>query len=73
MKVIKHDDHCCEAMRAEVETSLSGGDPWANPRALVLFDSDDGSYGLIERDRRAIRLIRFCPWCGADLTVRKQT
>jgi len=34
----------------------------------IVFDRNDGTFGMINDDDRYVACIGYCPWCGAKLT-----
>jgi hypothetical protein len=63
------DRHCCEVMRREVERVCDQHpDRFNCPDCLVHYSPRFREYGLIVHDGGSSTcLIRFCPWCGAQL------
>jgi hypothetical protein len=63
-------EHCCEMMRSNVENQCDEHqDRFDCPDCLVAHRPKTDEYGLIVHDGgTSIIAIRFCPWCGADLS-----
>jgi len=61
--------HCCEMMRANVESLCDlHPDRFDCPDALVDYSERTDGYGLIIHDGGlSVISIQFCPWCGARL------
>jgi hypothetical protein len=64
--------HCCDTMRENVERTCDRHpDRFDCPDCLVAYSERTGAYGLIVHDGgRSSVAIRFCPWCGAELSRR---
>ena len=62
-------EFCCNAMAAQVEFSCDRHPgPRACPDKLVDYLPKFNEYGLVIHDGGSSHLvIRYCPWCGADL------
>jgi ribosomal protein S27AE len=61
--------YCCDRMAFEFEqTCADHPDRWDCADALIGYWPKSRRYGLIVHDGgSSMVVIRFCPWCGADL------
>lgn len=66
--------HCCDEMRASLSSNCSDHpDRFVCPDALIDYTPKFDEYGLIIHDGgESVRLIRFCPFCGAALPASKR-
>ena len=64
--------HCCDRMDYDLDQVCSHHpDRFDCPDALVHFEPDDNSFGLIVHDGSSSHIeIAFCPWCGSALTKK---
>ncbi|MBS4209499.1 hypothetical protein [Bacillus sp. FJAT-50079] len=65
--------HCCEYMNdhATFQCDLHD-DPFKCPDQLILFDEKANDYSLMIHDGGSSVIgIKFCPWCGTNLSFRK--
>lgn len=67
-------DHCCELMTKAVNFEcVDHPDRFECPDALISFRQKFAEYGLIIHDGGSSSItIRFCPWCGFELTPDEQ-
>jgi hypothetical protein len=66
-------EHCCKRMADAVNyTCEQHPDPFDCPDNLIYFEPGRKVYGLIVHDGGCSYIrIRFCPWCGAELSRPK--
>lgn len=65
------DALCCDSIRAALEMHDDDyDDPFDCPDSLIAYNEGLNQFGLIVHDGgRDVIIIRFCPWCGAQLNA----
>lgn len=66
--------HCCAIMTAQIaHQCVEHPNPFDCPDALVCYEQRFDEYGLIIHDGgTSLRVILYCPWCGATLPASKR-
>jgi len=64
---------CCESMQAALQFDCGEHvDPFDCPDSLIAYNEGLDQFALIVHDgERHVVLIRYCPWCGAQLAEGK--
>lgn len=67
-------DGCCHVMTEQMRLCLdTQPNPLDSPDVFLVWVSALDEYGIPVRDGSgSIRLIRYCPWCGARLPESKR-
>jgi len=66
-------NHCCEIMDGNIRTQEPRVAEADKRDASIEYLSDHGVYLIAQNNESFIYQIRYCPWCGADLSSREKS